>query len=82
MKKNLSSFESAGKALFAKYDCLVPGDFIDFEKVIVSKNGTIKPYLLCKESNTEVVFYDLINKQFIDAVSFSKMSSNLEKWGE
>lgn len=79
-EKNLSSFESAGKALFAKYDCLVPGDFIDFEKVIVSKNGTIQPYLLCKESDTEVVFYDLINKQFIDAVSFSKMSSNLESW--
>lgn len=28
-----------------------------------------------------ILKYDLKDKQFIDAVSFSKMSSNLEKWG-
>ena len=28
-----------------------------------------------------ILKYDLKDKQFIDTVSFSKMSSNLEKWG-
>lgn len=79
-EKNVSRFEEVGKTLFAEFGSSIPGDFIEFEKVLVSKNGIIKPYILCKKSNTEVIFYDLIGKQFIDAVSFSKMSSNLEKW--
>lgn len=48
---------------------------------VASSSVSATPYRFGKIDGSNFKKYDLKDKQFIDAVSFSKMSSNLEKWG-
>lgn len=45
---------------------------------VASSSVSVTPYRFGKIGGSNFKKYDLKDKQFIDAVSFSKMSSNLE----